>query len=195
MASDASGSSPPAARFHRRAVLYAQMDRDLFDRTRFFGAAALTNKVLARLFEFQPAIVSTAGGILLGILGDSLEQLNLHLADTVRQGNEAGPTLDRHLVLVEQRAAQIRWRNSDGATAERKAVEGELNDLLNASHVLSLFARFWRESRDFSVVLAALRIRIGGPLDFGNESHRVGIGCALIDHLRGSHELVGREFL
>jgi hypothetical protein len=37
--------------FLRRAELYAQWDRRLFHRTRFFGAAALTNIAFAALFS------------------------------------------------------------------------------------------------------------------------------------------------
>jgi hypothetical protein len=184
MRSDASEFERPAAHFHRRAALYTQMDRRLWEKTRFFGAAAMTNKVLARLFEFHPTLISIESGRLLQTLGAGLEQFNLRLAGAIRPGDQSGGVLDRRLVQAEQRLAQVHWRGSCAVSADRKVVEGELNDLLNDSHVLCQFARFWKESRDYSRVLAAVRLRMKVRLDFGNESHRVDIGCALIDHLR-----------
>jgi hypothetical protein len=183
VSSDASEFMQIAARFARRATLYAQIDRDLYTKTRFFGAASMTNKVLARLFEFHPTLISIESGKCLQDLGAVLEHLNVSLANAIRLGAESGGALDRRLVQAEQRAAQLHWRGAVGATARLRAVEDELNDLLNDSHILCLFARFWKVSRDYAAILSALRRRMGGRLEFGNESHRVGIGCALIDHL------------
>jgi hypothetical protein len=180
----------PAEAFQRRAVLYAELDRDLRKKTRFFGAASMTNNVLARLFEFHPTLISSDSGALLQGLGRSLERFNLSMAAGIRANSEAGSALDRRLVEAEQRAAQREWRNS-----QRALVEAELDHLLNGSHVLCLFARFWKDSRDYTAVLAGLRKQMGVRLQFGNEAHRIGIGCALIDHLHNGQreEVDGRE--
>jgi hypothetical protein len=185
--SDSPDPRQPAAHFQRRALLYADLDRELSRKTRFFGAASMTNNVLGRLFEFHPTLISPDSGRLLQRLGAALERLNVGFAKSIRAGVECGDALDRRLVEAEQRAAQTQWGKSYS-----KPVEQELDDLLNGSHVLCLFARFWKDSRDYSAVLAALRRQMGVRLNFADEAHRVNIGCALIAHLHTARHVARR---
>ena len=168
--------------FQQRALWYRDLDLELRHKTRFFGAAALTNRVLARLFGHHPQAISEASAESLSRLGAHLERFNVDLAESARQSARAGPALDRRLVQAEQRVAQIHWQ-ARLCEKQRSMIEREINGLLNESNIACLLARLWSDSRDYCSVLTALRARLGGPLDFAVESHRIAIGCALIEQL------------
>jgi hypothetical protein len=170
------------ADFRRRALWYKDLDLELRHKTRFFGAAALTNRVLARLFEHFPKAVSDASATSLRRLGAQLERFNGGLAESVRQSPRHGAALDRYLVQAEQSIVEIHWR---ALPSERQQliIGREINGLLNVTHVSCYLARLWRDSRDYCSVLSGLRARLCGPLNFAVESHRIEIGCALIEHL------------
>ena len=176
--------------FGRRALWYRSLDLELRAKTRFFGAAALTNRVLARLYENRLNTALPLSGRLLMRLGTELERFNTDLAASVRGSEQRGRTLDRRLVCAEQRVAQIHWL-AERRNRDRPLVERELNGFLNQSHVSCLLARLWKDSHEYCTVLASLRARMGSPLDFAVESHRVDIGCALIEHLNRNHEPLG----
>jgi hypothetical protein len=177
--------------FARRSVLYGSLDRLLRSNTRFFAAAALVNEVTAELFRRLPIGLSTGSRTFLCELGASLEPLNLGYARAISDRCYSGPWLDRSLVRLEQQQVQMcchRWAGRSGSAWPR--VRRELNALLNAYHPVALFASYLPCCRQLAGVLASVRQDLGVALDFANGSHRIEIGCALIQQL--PHEGPGR---
>jgi hypothetical protein len=172
--------------FARRGALYAHLDRHLRSATRFFAAAALVNEAFAYLFRRLPSGISTSSYAFLSELGASLEPLNLYYARRIRGGCAAGPWLDRSLVRLEQRHVQRCWHwwaAQSGAVAWNRAVH-ELNGLLNAYYPMALFAPLLSSGGHLLAAVSAVRKEVGNDLDFANGSHRVRIGCALIQQIR-----------
>jgi hypothetical protein len=179
---------PPRQRrqtFLRRARAYARTDDRLAGKTRFFAAASLTNAVLARLCGFGSSFISPECAHLLLTLGSTLESYNQSLAQTVLHSQQVGPMLDRSLVTLEQWVAQRYWRRYCVQHARScRSVERELDRLLNGTHPASVFSNLWGESREYSLVLAQVRIARPASLRFASQKDRVQIGCGLVEHLR-----------
>jgi hypothetical protein len=170
--------------FDLRAERYECLDRALAPQTRFFAAAGLTNRLFGTLCNVLPAVISCTTASFLCALGRRLEAPNYRLAQDLQE-QRIPDCADQFLVCAEQmvverycwsfrREEEILWRQ----------VRGELNDLLNGSHIASLLAPVLGHSRKYQRVLTAVRARMGVALDFNNERHRVAIGCALIQELR-----------
>lgn len=175
-----------------RYGLYSTLDRQLNGYTRFFGAAAMTNAVLAHCPRLQSPIERTCYPFL-NNLGKELQTANLRFAAAISLDTLMGPALDRHLICNEQRLVQtyIASRQSlAGGHWER--IRRNLNDLLNERSALSVMARCFARSREYYSVLRHIREEVG-VLDFANESHRVRIGLGLTRHLRRQPNGIGRE--
>jgi hypothetical protein len=166
--------------FDRRSALYALLDRELFSRTRFFAAAALTNAVLAQFFRFAPRSRARPIYHVLNNIGSMLEAANVQFARNVRCQLATGERLDHYLVTCEQRLVQGYLDAHDSPNE----VRGELNGLLNESHVASLFSRWLMGCHHYHCILRKIRREMRAPLDFANEVHRVRIGLALIHQIR-----------
>ena len=138
------------------------------------------------IFRRLPIGVSQRSFAFLSELGSSLEPVNLHYARGIRDGRLCGPWLDRALVRLEQqhvRRCGQRW--AADSTVGWRRVRRELNDLLNAYHpVTLLFAPCLPCGRKLLGVLTAVRKDLGVNLDFADSSHRIRIGCALVQHLQ-----------
>jgi hypothetical protein len=170
--------------FERRSVLYSRLDSQLCDHTRFFGAAALINAVFATLFEVGSAIRPPRSFNFLNEVGAALETDNLSYAREITR-HRAGDTLDYALVCAEQARLQ-RYVRAHQAQRPRQweSIRRELNGLLNDRYVVALFSRWGRGSAQLYRVLHEVRGSLGTTLDFGTESHRIGIGLRLIEHIR-----------
>jgi hypothetical protein len=189
---EAGGRGHRADEFQRRSVLYSRLDARLFDRTRFFAAAALINAVLAELFELFPVVRSPRSFTFVNEVGAALEEANLRYADEISRRTRRRQTitrcrhtLDDTLVRAEQRVLQS-YVQAHQAQCPRQweSVRSELNSLLNDRHAASLISRWCSAGGRLSRVLREVRGRLGTALDFASESHRIRIGLAVIEHIR-----------
>jgi hypothetical protein len=164
--------------FRRRAALYAGLDARLRNKTRFFGAACLTNCVLAHLVTIDNSISSSGTCIRwLWNLGALLETINLAAAEDLKAESEVGPALDEHLISKEQAAVE---KSLQGATADFVL---QMNRFLNHDRWLGAL-HFSPEVRWYSGVLVNLREELASPLDFARQPHREAIGVSLTRALR-----------
>jgi hypothetical protein len=171
--------------FEQRRRIYSQLDAQLYSRTRFFAAAALTNAVLAQLFRFLPRRSLSSVYRLLNEGGAVLEAANVQFAHDLPRRSGSDRELDRFLVCSEQRRLQTFLdARVDNADCHWLSIRGELNRLLNGQHCASPGSRWLAQSREYGGILHNVRTRLGMPLDFAAESHRVHIGCGLIGHIR-----------
>lgn len=179
-------SSPTAARqFQSRARLYGALDSRLHAKTRFFGAACITNRVLAYAASVGGALAyAGACADWLADLGAALEAVNRSLAEVVYQGTEAGPQLDERIVCIEQSVVEQSLRDARSSRFNAylevlQALDAILNHAswLSALHVSST-VRWYRR------VLAGVRDELNSPLEFARQNHREKIGMALITALR-----------
>jgi hypothetical protein len=170
--------------FERRSALYARLDEELFNWTRFFGAAALTNAVLAQFFRLTPRVVPRSCEFLRQ-LGSVLEAANLQYAAAIKRQAPASAALDCRLVRSEQRLVQC-WLVEQQARADSRwdSIRGEINGVLNECHFTSVFSRCFARSRYYYGVLRRIRRETGVPFDFASESHRVRIGLGLVERIR-----------
>src|SRR6185437_7667230 len=100
-----------ARHFRRRALCYEHWDHCLASKTRFFGAASVTNRVLGHLVSLsvvRPRIEACAPW--LSMLGVLLEGTNSALARAVTRGDLAGANLDYQIVSIEQSHVEERLR-------------------------------------------------------------------------------------
>jgi hypothetical protein len=176
---------PRAAQFQRRSVLYSRLDARLFDRTRFFAAAALINSVFAELFQVFPVIRSPRSFTFVNEVGAALEVANLHYASEISRRTPGRPALDHALVRAEQRLLQSYVQLHQAQRPQQwESIRSELNALLNDRYAASLISRWCKASGPFTQVLREVRARLGTALDFASESHRIQIGLTLIEHIR-----------
>ena len=166
--------------FQTRAALYGRLDAQLRQKTRFFGAAALTNRVLACLTTVRAALCSQATCDWLCSIGGCLEARNVGLAKQIGHRQLAGPTLDRELVAVEQSVVEAVL---GGARRVDAAALAEINALLNHWYRAALICPR-ADLRGYARVLATVRRELASPIDFGQQRHRETIGLALIAALR-----------
>jgi hypothetical protein len=171
--------------FNRRSALYLDLDSELRSRTRFFAAAALTNSVLADLYALIPHLLPRHSYHFLNELGALLEAMNVHYAREIKAGTASCRSLDYYLVSSEQRLAQTYVDAHQGLPQGNwERVRRELNALLNKHPLASFVSRWSVRGRHFYSVLKDVRRDIGVALDFADESHRVRIGLALIQHIQ-----------
>jgi len=181
-----SHSAPPSVRsFQTRAALYGRLDAHLRQKTRFFGAAALTNQVLAYLASARSGLLcSPATANWLCSIGACLEARNIRLADRIGRRYFAGAALDQQLVSVEQSMVEDALKAARGAQrGNYTATLAEMNALLNDRLWPALF---WPRSevRGYARILATVRSDLGSPIEFSQQRHRETIGTALIAALR-----------
>jgi hypothetical protein len=172
------------AEFERRSALYARYDAQLREHTRFFGAAAVVNSVLARLFAALPSIRTARCLGFLSEVGAALETDNLMYAREISR-IKSGNALDHALVCAEQARLQgYVCAHQAQRPRQWESTRSELNGLLNDQFAASIFARWCEGNRGFARVLMEVRRHLGTKLDFATESHRIRIGMKLIEYVR-----------
>jgi hypothetical protein len=178
--------SPPTPRaFGIRTLLYAHWDRRLAAHTRFFGAAALTNMVLAKLAQGCRLGISRAAIDFLGCIGGVLEPINVKLAWRIERGEIGVQDLDRAIVIMEQSAVESLLRDLREADAP-----GYVRTVTQIDRLLYRVSRYFVPFRYvpgvqvYSQVLRQIAADLGRPASFGIESDRVRIGRGLIGYLR-----------
>ena len=178
-------SVPPhrPAEFERRSALYARLDAQLRDRTRFFAAAALLNTAFARLFGLLSVVHAPCSFSFLNEVGAALEIDNIDYARSITT-RAPGPALDRALVCAEQSQLQHHVRAHQAERPHQwEFIRHQLNGLLNQRYVASM-SRWCHTGEKIVRVLREVRGQVGRELEFGAEAHRVRIGLTLIEHIR-----------
>jgi hypothetical protein len=185
----------PAWSFQCRAALYARLDGRLHQKTRFFGAAFLTNRVLGYLASVRRGLpISEETCHWLAGMGELLEAANLNMAAALDTVCLAGRSLDASIVSHEQSTVEIALRKTRTAQPRLYSkVSSELDTLLNAGSWPALF-RLSPTVNRYCQVLSAVRQQLAGPIEFAAQQHRETIGMALIASLpQGKRLKVGRE--
>jgi hypothetical protein len=184
----------PHEQFDRRACTYQRLDERLGARTRFFAAAALTNRVLAELCVHRARWlwISRESIVALAALGAILEQFNLQRAQDIRHKMQSSTELDFSFVQMEQALVEtvlLRWARSDISRYQR--LIAELDRVLCAA-AASLPIRGSLSVRRYARVLRLLTGTSGRCLSFGSRSDRISIGQALIEEARKTRLPTGR---
>ncbi len=170
--------------FLHQARLYRRWDRQLFLQTRFFGAAALTNALLADLLSRPAAwlwLVPSTQELLLGA-GARLEVLNCNVAHELAECSLRDDALDARLVMIEQSALEHFLHASQASDATAHAVVMSQLDLL-------LDLRAWRQLCAFQLnpaaclyehVLKRVRQELNRRVRFASQSDREHIGRTMM---------------
>ena len=174
--------------FRRRMRLYAQWDLRLAPRTRFFGAAALTNEALAELFSRFTARICLSGstaGFLTG-LGHLLEGVNVRLACEIERGRLTATDLDVRMVACEQSIVEVqlnRLRSTDAGAHLRATAQ--IDRVLTLVRFAATPARLCASGAAYWSVLRGVGTDLGRSARFALQTDRERIGLGLIRQLRG----------
>jgi hypothetical protein len=182
-------SLPAPRAFSMRTLLYAQWDRKLAAHTRFFGAAALTNMVLAKLADTCRIGISRAALDFLAAVGGVLEPVNVELAWRIERGEICVADLDRAIVVMEQSAVESLLRDlrhADGSAYARTVAQ--IDRLLYWVGRYFVPFRYVPGVHVYSRVLRQVGAELGRRVSFALESDRVRIGRGLIGYLRAMPE-------
>jgi hypothetical protein len=174
--------------FRSRARLYAAWDRRLSKRTRFFGAAAVTNTGLAELFSRFGVhlFVSRFTSEFLAAVGYLLERMNMEWARRISAGAIEADDLDERIIAAEQTAVQdclTRLYYVDSA--------GYANTVVEIDRVLTFAG--WADSPGkpssgltaYVTVLQHAADHLGRSASFAVQNDRETIGRMLVRYLRG----------
>lgn len=172
--------------FARRADTYQCLDQCLGAHTRFFAAAALTNRVLAELCAHRARWLWISCDSMLALveLGAILETSNLHSAKDIGGAKQSSAALDASLIEMEQAIVQsvlLRWARG-GGWRYRNFIS-ELDRILLAA-ATRLPIRSSISVRRYAQVLRLLTTRSGRKLSFGSQRDRISIGHALVEQAR-----------
>jgi hypothetical protein len=172
--------------FARRANTYQYLDESLGAHTRFFAAAALTNRVLAELCVHRARWfwISCDSMVALGALGAILEESNLQRAEQIRDEEQSSSALDASLIEMEQATVEsvlLKWAQC--GTCRYGNLIADLNRILHAA-AMSLPIRGSVSVRRYAQVLRLLAATLGRDLSFGSQSDRIRIGQALVEEAR-----------
>ncbi len=169
--------------FQARMRLYVYWDQRLAGLTRFFGAAALTNALLAELHPCCRLWVSRSALHFLNVVGARLQTVNMCLARQLADAPLYAVDLDQRIVWHEQSVVegllQSLQRN------HRARIQGiivELDRLLSLGSSSALAGT--PNLRVYSAVLRAVTRDLGRRIQFAGRGDRVRIGCGLTDYLR-----------
>ena len=178
--------------FLRRALLYIDCDRRLSVKTRFFGAAALTNLVLHEwsLCRIPPVTLRHCTCSFLSALGAALEPQNIRRSMHIA-GDAGGVALDRRLVREEQQLVEefIARSASDSLQGCRLASR-QMDSMLNAEGLCRFLVSTVPSAAIYCSVLRILRSSLGRRIRFGLQQDRECIGIALTGWLRSSGGLL-----
>jgi uncharacterized protein RhaS with RHS repeats len=161
-----------------RSLRYEQIDADkqVSNKTRFFGAAAIVTSALA---------VPAPDDFMRGLSAD-LEKRNMTRADQIRDGtlDTSGSVRDNDYAFVrfEQTFVQEALNGLRTSDPDQYAsVIAGANKLLNNDPVGALGRA---SDPNFAKGLAAAREALGGTIDFANQEHRETLGRAITDVAR-----------
>jgi hypothetical protein len=175
--------------FRNRVRLYEVLDRRLAQRTRFFGAAAVTNAALADLFGQRGSglLVGRRARDYLCALGKSLERMNMDLAERILTGEICSLHLDYELVATEQTAVEVglsQLRRMDDTGYSRTVVQ--MDRLLAFVKLKNSPANRYSTGATFARVLRLVSNERGHVGTFADQGYRECVGRGLISELRAS---------
>jgi hypothetical protein len=182
-ARDSAYASSGTLPFADRVKLYTALDEKLHLRTRFFGAAAVTNSALVELCSLPCPRVWRCAIDYFGHIGSALEAMNVKWARCIEDGVLPKGNLDRTLVTLEQLEVERLLRRHQSEPFHHRALD-QINWLLQRAHSLARPLRHCPSIGTFRQVLGHMRARLGRPVDFALLDDRIGIGHALTRSLR-----------
>jgi hypothetical protein len=165
--------------------MYTEWQWQVYERTSFFGAAAMVTATLAGVDAIgSPLMVQRDTDRLLKDLSRVLESSNRSIYERVLSGQLSGPTLTEDIVRYEQ--SEVQDYLNGLASANPRAYEafvGDVNDLLNSGgarasgSLICVRGLLYCTDRNYERnVLAPVRAALGRDIDFANENDRVAIG-------------------
>jgi hypothetical protein len=177
-----------AGSFAQRALLYADYDGELYGRTRFFGAAAMTNRVLSYLGpRTLVSPLSSQSHRALWVLGCRLEAVNRVSARLVARGRFGLSRIDERMVWIEQSEVEVALGSMQAASPEFHArFINEVDQVLNLAPPSRIILKLWPAIAWYLAVIRGTRAELGSAVSFANQWHRIQIGLHLVDHLRRS---------
>ena len=171
-----------------RAHEYAGFDSMVGSKTRFFGAASMTTRMLADLdMPIGNNVISTTTRSFMGGLSRDLQGMNEREALAIEHGRLGGSNLDARMVHAEQTSVQGHLDSlarSDPSGYGK--VISEVNGLLNGKNAASMAGSLYGDDRHYQSVLNGVRTSLGRDIDFAKQGDREAIGNALIKDLRNS---------
>jgi hypothetical protein len=181
-----SGARSPRDQFAERAHRYERLDQALGGGTRFFAAAALTNRVLAELCAHRTrwAVVSASTIAALLELGCVLETVNVAWARSLLQQAGTCRGLDSRFIEIEQCIVERVLGNWARHRAQRyQHVVGEVDNLLRrvAAGLIPLCSP---NAARYRRVLKAVSAAAGRSPSFAVLQDRIRIGGALLEECR-----------
>jgi hypothetical protein len=184
-----SGNKNIVSDFRARACLYARWDQLLSMRTRFFGAAAVTNAALIELFSRigVSLFVSSFTREFLASVGGVLEHMNMEWARRIAAGSMQAENLDSRMIAAEQAVVQdclAGLRYTDCAAYASTVVE--IDRVLTWARCAGSPAQWLSARTAYATVLQHAADELGRSASFAVQNDREIIGLMLIRHLQGA---------
>jgi hypothetical protein len=176
--------------FSQRAHRYHCLDERLAAHTRFFAAAALTNRVLAELCTYPArwVLISQTTINALITIGEMLEALNLVRASRIQQERVPPQEVDKSLIEMEQSCVEIVLRSwAAHRTVQHRQIVSELDQLLRAVTRGFLPVHGSRNVHKYVQILRLVTRSLGRYPSFTVRDHRVKIGLALVEAAKHPH--------
>jgi hypothetical protein len=175
--------------FRARACLYAHWDQLLSRRTRFFGAAAVTNAALIELFSRIGVsfFVSRFTCEFLASVGRVLESMNVECAQRIAAGSIRAENLDDRMIAAEQTTLQdclTRLRHIDRGAYANTVVE--IDRVLTFARCTGSPATWLPARTVYAAALQHAADELGRSASFAVQNDRETIGRMLIRHLRAA---------
>ncbi len=190
---DESFGRAAAASFLHRAHNYSVFDRRLSCHTRFFGAAALTNQVLAEIVSHPLAKTWLSASTVhcLRDLGGSLMSVNENAAATLMRVERPARGWDAAMVSMEQSLVQTYLSRLESQEPRTYlAIVKQMDGLFSAARfasmerLASVYAALRCHSFRYAAALRTVSSRLKRPICFSIQGHRELIGNTLIAGLR-----------
>jgi hypothetical protein len=168
----------------QRAEMYAAWDNTVGAKTRFFAAASATMEMFGNLalFPIKYFIASGSTRSHMSAISTRIEAENRRMVREVPGSRLSGVALDRALIHREQGVVQKYLDELKGK--DPKAYSGfvsEVNSMLNGGS-----GSPYSTDKVYLGVLDKVREKLGGKIDFSNQSHREAIGAGLTSYIRST---------
>jgi hypothetical protein len=172
--------------FRTRIHLYNTWDFRLGHYTRFFGAAAATNALLAKVCTYHRYLVSPSTLDFLSEVGATLQEVNIRVAHSIASGSVSPAVLDDTIIHIEQSVLELKLRNLAVVNEHaHQRVVRQIDRLLNCYRLgIILSLNGCPNLRLYRAVLKRVAVELGRPASFSSQLDRVLIGRGLVNHLR-----------
>jgi hypothetical protein len=174
--------------FRHRARLYANWDARLAAKTRFFGAAAVTNAALVELFSVRGERICLSGRTseFLSKVGRALEIANIEMGHRIMGAIRVQGDLDAEMVAAEQARVEQMLRLLECADPPGYAATvAQMNRLLSFLSSTVAVPKWFSNGATYGRVLRIVTEHLARSPTFARQSDRERIGQTLIRQLRG----------